>query len=351
MNASPRTPSCRSVPPAGGGPGSTSERRLPREVLLGMQHLLGALRRRGPGRAQRGPAASLEQRGGERTAGRVRQHQLVAQHRRCARQHLRRRHGEARGVERPVLAAWQTLPQEALHHQHRVALQQADEREAAVVEVADRLRQETVHVDVLVLQRVAQLVRQHQLVGGRQGLAGADGVHPLAAGPHVVEPGDVLLQQARAHRAQVGGRGQQAERLQGALVGAGLLRSVFAVQDLLDVAAERRPVEELERHRVAERDAAELGHLALELRRRHLLEAAERHQQRVQQLARIGCRLLGRFLRPQGTRRDGQRTEDQRPHGPDGHGTASATATGNPAATSNSPGAPSRPVRRASKPK
>ena len=66
-------------------------------------------------------------------------------------------------------AAGQPLHQEALHHQRGVALEQAHEGQAPVVEVADRGRQRAVHVGVLVLQGVAQLVGEDELVGGREG--------------------------------------------------------------------------------------------------------------------------------------------------------------------------------------
>jgi hypothetical protein len=87
----------------------------------------------------------------------------------------------------------------------------AQQRKPPVVEIPHRVRKQRVHVGVLVLEGVPQLVCQDDLVGGRQAAVGAHGVQPFLAGPLVVEPGDVLLEQPGPQRPQVGIERQQIE--------------------------------------------------------------------------------------------------------------------------------------------
>ena len=97
-----------------------------------------------------------------------------------------------------------------------------------------------VHVDVLVLQRVAQLVGEHDLVRRGQRAVLAHRVQLLAAGPLVVEAGHVVLEQARAQVPQRRARGQQVEGDQQARVGVGAAVRVLVVQHLLQVATAAR---------------------------------------------------------------------------------------------------------------
>ena len=150
---------------------------------------------------------------GEVAADQVGQHELVAHHRGHPR-HRPRAEIAPMSLSPRRRARWprEALHEEALHHQGCVSFEQAHEGEAPVVEVPDRVRKDAVHVRVLVLQGVAQLVGEDELVGGGEGAVLADRVEALLARPLVVEAGDVLFQDARAPRAgpspRAGGRGR-----------------------------------------------------------------------------------------------------------------------------------------------
>ena len=201
--------------------------------------------------------------------GEIRLHQVIADHRRRVGQVEEARPTEPQAVHsraESFVASRQAEPQldEALHHQRRVPLEQRHPREAAVVEVRHVVAELRVEVAVLVLERVTQLVGEHDLVHGRERAVLAHSIEPTPVGPLVVEARDVVLQQPRPQRAQVGSRGQQVEGQQQPLVRASLRHRVLGVDQLLQVGDELRAAQERHRHVTPERDAARLGHLGLE---------------------------------------------------------------------------------------
>ena len=223
------------------------------------------------------------------------QDELVAHHRRHSR-HRRRRPAQLRhvAVAAPLPSA---LPARRFMRKRsitRVAspssrLTKARRRSSKSPTASGRT---AVHVRVLVLQGVAQLVGQDELVGGGEGAVLADRVEALLARPLVVEARDVLFQDARAHRAQVRARGQEVERDERALIGEGPRRRVLVVEDVLQVLGELGRAQVVEGDGRAERHSPRLHDFLLQLRARDFLEAEEAAQHGVDEVGGIGRPLL-----------------------------------------------------------
>ena len=216
-----------------------------------MQDLLG---RGGRAEAHRGvdhlpaPVADLEQARDEALALRVGEQQLRRQERRQVAGALERGRREP---AKQLLRAEACLDV-AVHQRGRRALDQRRLREPPV---AARGQDLEVELEVLVLQHVRQLVREHHLVQHPVGgLRALDDPQPVLA--RVVVAGDRLTQRRRVGLPEVGPRRHQSEQHQHVGVGATARGRVVGVERLQPLAA-RLLRRHLDRHgRALELEAA-----------------------------------------------------------------------------------------------
>ncbi len=285
-----------------------------------MQHLFRRGGRVAPGLAHGGRSAPAPESARQRQSGEIRLHELVPHDRRRPR-HVEEARNPERGRSGALTVAGsrcqaakrtEARPHEALHHQRRVALVERQDRKLPVVEIGFRSRQQRVQVCILVLQRVAQLVGQHDLVHRRQGPLLAHRIEPPPLRPVVVEADDVLLQHACPQRPQVRAFGKQVERQKQSLVHARLRGRVLRVEQLREVRRQLGATDICDRHVLLEWDAAGVLHLLLQ---RRAVDGSAPHQpaeQRVDDLRGIDLR---RFLSGSGGRlrpgRDGGEAEQK----------------------------------------